>query len=155
MPSGRERRLARLEAAAPAAGEEVARHHRRMLRFQVRAAALIRAAAAAAGVDPAAIPALHIGDSAADQLAALGDTPELARADAAANEAAMRTRRPSEPQESGAAALLRGRLDRLRAEYAANGGTPQPGASFMAWFVWASLHAPRNGAGVSETAVLD
>jgi len=79
---GREVRLGRL--AAPARHAEIsAAHHRSALRARAAIGAAVRDCLMHAGIDPARAVMLLVADEAAAELAAIPDTPELERADAA------------------------------------------------------------------------
>jgi hypothetical protein len=86
----------------------------------------LREALAAATIDPARISCLFMCSDAAAELASLGDTPALRRADAAFC-AAIGT--PSAADDFTA------RLARLVPHFA-DGAPPQPGASLMDWLAW-------------------
>ena len=86
MPQPRplDTRLSRVEgrrAAAAAEGSAGAARQRRLLRAEAAIGRLIREALARRGIDPATVARLKLADDAAAALAALCDTPELARAD--------------------------------------------------------------------------
>ncbi len=82
MHRGRKVRLGRL--AAPARHAEIsAAEHRRALRARAAIGAAVRDCLMQAGIDPARAVMLRVADEAAGELAAIPDTPELERADAA------------------------------------------------------------------------
>jgi hypothetical protein len=79
---GRECRLGRL--AAPARHTEISvAHHRCALRARAAIGAAVRNCLVHAGIDPARAVMLLVADEAEAELAAIPDTPELERADAA------------------------------------------------------------------------
>ena len=82
MPQARNTRLSRLAAGRAQAGSAAAAE-RRMLRARIAVCAMLRRALIEAGIDPAAIPALRLGDVALAELATTGDPPELRQADVA------------------------------------------------------------------------
>jgi hypothetical protein len=131
-----EGRLCRLEQRLQPAGLED-RIERREMRLLVDICAMIREAAAAAGIDPATIADLEVGDNCAAELASLGDAPELAAADAAAEagDAEWAEFDPAAPDRRLSNAA---ELDRLERHYAA-GGIPAADADLMHWFAWASV----------------
>jgi hypothetical protein len=140
MRRGDERRFARLEQRLPPDPAQAERSRRRRLRLEVAWGWLIHDMAAAAGVDTDTIAALRYAEQAAAALAALGDTPELAAADAAAIAAdhAASQRRSGEPDPREE--LLR-RLRRIGASFA-DGERPRPNAAFMTWLGWAMAQRP-------------
>src|SRR5215472_13739898 len=79
------RRLARAEMAAAAIikPDQEAARHRQKLRDCVQFLQRIRRFLVLMGIDPAVATALHRGEEAAAELAAIPDTPELEAADAA------------------------------------------------------------------------
>jgi len=101
--------------------------YREELRQQVMFCTGLREALAASGIDPARISCLFMCNDAAAELASLGDTPALRRADAAFSAAIGM---PSAAEEFAA------RLTRLLPRFA-DGAPPQPGASLMDWLAWA------------------
>jgi len=143
MVRGADKRLRRLEARCPPDPEETARGRRCRLRFKVDMAELIRVSAATAGIDPATISALRVGKEAAAELKALGETPQLARADAEARrwqcererEAAALSGKPDLREE------LIAKLDRAGERYA-DGSNPGPDGTFMQWLAWLSVAPP-------------
>ncbi len=82
MPQARNTRLSRLAAGRAQAGSAAAAR-RRALQARVAVCRMLRRALIEAGIDPAAIPALRLGDAALAELATIGDPPELPRADLA------------------------------------------------------------------------
>ena len=82
MPQARNTRLSRLAAGRAQVGS-AASAHRRALQTRVAVCAMLRRALLEAGIDPAAIPALRLGDAALAELATIGDRPELRHADRA------------------------------------------------------------------------
>ena len=143
MPRAAEPRLARLEARHPQPDRSDA-HRRRYARFTLAICAAIRAAAEAAGIDPATISALRFGDEAAAEFAALADTQELAAADAAEAEAASAEWHVRHPGEPDPREELRLRLQRIGRHYA-DGTTPGPNGSLAGWHAWALIQPPRPG----------
>jgi hypothetical protein len=150
-----ELRLRRLEQRLAPSGLED-RGERREMRLLVGICAMIRAEAAAAGIDPATIASLEIGDACAAELEGLGDTPELAASDAAAEaeDAEWAACGPDAPDPRGADAA---ELDRLARRYA-KGGIPAADADLLEWFAWASVRQARRtapAAGVSPVGGRD
>lgn len=140
MRRGDERRLTRLETRLPPDPDRERRHRRRHLRLLVAWGWLIHDMAAAAGVDTETIAALREPEAAAAELAALGDSAELAAADVAmipADDAAS-TPHPGEPDPREE--LLR-RLRRIGESYS-DGSKPPPNASLMTWLGWAMAQRP-------------
>ena len=82
MPQARSTRLSRLAAGRAQAGSAAAAR-RRALQARIAVCGMLRRALLEAGIDPAAIPALRLGDAALAELATIGDPPELPRADRA------------------------------------------------------------------------
>ena len=143
MPRAAEKRLGRLEAHRPRSPEDKARSRRRLLRWAVAAGATIREAAVAAAIDPATISALQRGEWAAAMLAELGDTPELALADAAAEASDDSENDLDDP---GSRASLEVALAWLEQRYAADRDRPMPGGSPMEWLAWARARRPNDAA---------
>jgi hypothetical protein len=118
---GLARRLAVLTEAARRKVRE-----REDLREHAKATAIIRAALAGSTIDPAQISCLRNFADAEPRLARLGDTPELARADAVFAAGPGRV-------------LSRERLAAEAAERATGlAGRPPPdhGASLLDWYAW-------------------
>ena len=131
MRRGDEQRFARLESRLPPDPERARRSRRRRLRLMLAWGWLIHDMAAAAGVDTETIAALREPEAAAAELAALGDSAELAAADVAmiaADDAASKPH-PGEPDPREE--LLR-RLRRIGEDYG-DGSRPAPNASLMMW----------------------
>jgi hypothetical protein len=125
MASPRWARLARrLAAVTKATRRRVA--GRQYLREHAAAVATIRAALAAAKIDPAGVSCLGLFADAEPRLARLGDTPELQRADAVFAAA--------HPLPAADEALPIRAADRA----AAFAGRPPPdrGASLLDWYAW-------------------
>jgi hypothetical protein len=140
MPHAADARLGRLEDCA--AWQDPAGSGRRgRLRFIVAACAAIRDAAVAAAIDPATISALRLGEEAAAELAALGETPEQERDDhaaAVAREQEWQARHPDEPDPRDE---LIAEFDRLGRRYG-DSGMPLPGESLFGWYAWAECSRP-------------
>jgi hypothetical protein len=101
--------------------------YREELRVTVTFCTGLREALADSGIDPARVSCLFMCNDAAAELASLGDTPALRRADAAFSAAFGE---PSGDEDFAA------RLARLLPRFA-DGAPPQPGASLMDWLAWA------------------
>jgi len=98
---------------------------RESLRENAAASASIRAALAAAGIDPARVSCLRRIAEEAPRLLAIGDTPELRRADAGFTAAHPR------PQSEGLAAKAARQAPRF-----AGRPPPESGASLLDWYAW-------------------
>jgi hypothetical protein len=135
-----EKRFARLEQRLPPDPGQEQRSRRRHLRLMVAWGWLIHDMAAAAGIDTETIAALRQPEQAAAELAALGDSAELAAADDEAidadNDASSRRSGGPDPREE----LLR-RLDRVGASFA-EGARPGPDAALLTWLGWAMARRP-------------
>ena len=103
-------------------------------REQVAGCAAIRAALDEAGIDPADVSCLRMGRDAERRLAERGDTAERARA-----EAAYAAAFPSEHETLAARAGA-------REAHWADGNSPDPGASILDWFAWATVRGRVAGA---------
>lgn len=101
--------------------------YREKLRGHAAACVAIRAALPAAKLDPAALWCLREFARDEEALRRLGDTPELARADAAFAQADPGL----EPAGNFVAGAMR------RAPTFADGRPPAPGASLFDWYAWA------------------
>ncbi len=114
--------------------ERAAIGRRVVLRAHAEICAFVRAAAAEAAIDPARISALRLGDEAAAELAALGDTPALRESDLVSDRAG---RRPGEHER--AAEQWESKLARLAADYA-DGSHPDPERdALISWHAWAPV----------------
>jgi hypothetical protein len=123
-------RLARLEAGREQAGAE-GRRRRAGLRATARVCAMVREAVQSVGIDPLEILALHQADQAAAELAALGDSPKLKRADEAVDKAEA-SRGQGDPRDGLATELSR------VAQRCTDNSAPDPVTSSLAeWFAWA------------------
>lgn len=91
------------------------------------AGASIRAALAAANIDPAGISCLRAFADAEPRLARLGDTPELRRADAAFA--------AGHPRLASRGGTFESRAGR-RAAVLTGGAPPDRGASLLDWYAW-------------------
>jgi hypothetical protein len=127
LGAGLARRLAVLTEAARRKVAE-----RESLRENVKASASIRAALAAANIDPARISCLRAIADAEPRLAGLGDTPELQRSDAAFAAAHPRP----ESREGFAARAAR------QAPRFAGRPPPERGASLLDWYAWSLAPPP-------------
>src|ERR1700722_16755967 len=105
--------------------------HREILRERAAIWDSIRPALAAASIDPARIKILWPVTSAEDELALLGDSPELRRADAA-----FIAQDPLLASRESYAAQVADRVPRF-----AHRPPPDPGASLFDWYAW-SLAQP-------------
>ncbi len=129
-------RLARLEAALMSV-EAAARFRREGLQALAIVGAIVRDAAVAAKIDPAAIWAISRAEEAAAQLAMLDAAGGNRRADPATAKAEPVPRGP-DPREELAAELAK-TAQRL----AACGAAPDPATATLAeWFAWAVTRAP-------------
>jgi len=108
--------------------------HRETLRGYVEACAVVRAALAEAGIPPAGISCLRLGNEAAPELAALGDTPQLQQADAA-----FAAADPGLATQDGFAARAADLAPRF-----AGRPPPDPGASLLDWYAWSLAFRPRS-----------
>jgi hypothetical protein len=135
----RDTRLARLAAGRAEAGSAAAAR-RRTLRARVAVCAMLRPALIAAGIDPADVPALRLGDAAMAELAGLGDAPELGNADAPAA-----AHQPGAIDDRFAAKIFA--LGRPRPGRGAPGPAPAPDparaslAELFAWWVVRPVYA--------------
>jgi len=143
MPRAGEVRLARLETGREQAGAQ-GRRYRAGLRATANVCTILREAAQAAGIDPAEIWALRRGEEAVAELAALGDTPKLQRADEAAGNTDARR---GEADPHGA---LASELSRLARRYTDKSAPDPVNSSLAEWFSWA-LAPPRPGEPKSPT----
>jgi hypothetical protein len=136
MPRSGHKRLARLAARLPDMSPDACRD-RAALRLQAEVRDLIyETAVRAASINPVMIYAIRECAEAADQLRALGDSPELVAADARvlwADSAAN-----NEDDASGPG-LLESELEKIVARYA-DGGEPGPSGSLFEWWGWALAH---------------
>jgi hypothetical protein len=134
MPRGGERRLARLGERRPDMSPEACLD-RAMLRLKAELRDLIwKTAVRAASLHPVCIAAVYVCAEAANQLHALGDTPELALAD----EAVLRAL--ADPDNgSDSAEDLEKELAEIAASYA-DGGDPGRFGSVLEWWGWAMAH---------------
>lgn len=139
MPRAADKRLAQLQMRGDR--DDWRRSARLEYRFIAAMCAEIYDAQLAAGLDPGTAPVWSYGDWCARTLRCLGDTPELRRADeasTAAADAAWASRHPGEPDPREE---LIAELDRIGRRYA-DGGTPDPEASIIEWYAWASMPPP-------------
>ena len=131
----------RLEARLELPFEVKARNRRRQLRWTANTCAMIREMAEAAGIDPAEIGVLRLGERAAATLRGFADSPRRVLADEEAGKAddqAWIACHPGEPDSSEAMAA---ELERMAERYA-DGSAPEPDAAIGEWLVWAALRQP-------------
>ena len=134
MPRAGDRRLDRLAGRLPDMSVDACLD-RAMLRFKAELRDLIwKTAARAASLHPACIAAVYVCAEAANELYALGDTPELALADATVLRALLEA-----GDGSGCAADLEKEVAEIAASYG-NGGDPGRFGSVLEWWGWALAH---------------
>jgi hypothetical protein len=121
----------RLAVLTQAARDKIRR--REDLRDRASAWGSIRAALAAANIDPARILALRGLCSVESELALLGDSPELRRADGA-----FIAQDPALAARASYAAQVADRVPRF-----ARRPPPDPGASLFDWYAWSLARRPR------------
>jgi hypothetical protein len=145
MPQPRplDTRLARVEDRRAAAATETsvgAARQRRLLRAEAAIGSLVHEALARRGVDPAAVARLKLADDAAAALAALSDTPELARADREALP-------PVTARERASADVFAAKIIGMTRGFAAAPPPDFASASLAEFFAWSLAVAARGRAG--------
>ncbi len=144
MPQPRplDTRLARVEGRRAAAIAETsvgAARQRRLLRAEAAIGSLVREALARRGVDPGAVTRLRLADDAAAALAALSDTPELARADREALP-------PATERERASADVITAKIRGMTRSFAAAPAPDFANASLAELFAWSLAVAAGGGA---------